>query len=196
MSAKHSSASNSHYTPKPIVDAARETMGWIDLDPASCELANRIVGAPRFFTEENDGLDKAWHGRLFLNPPGGKLRGKSQATLWWQHLVAGWELGDVTEAVFVAFSLEFLQTGQSSGYSPLGFPFCIPKRRLNFWTPNADGTDLIEGTSPTHANAIIYLPPRVGTRAAAHRFRAAFRGIGDVVIPTLIAPVVSAEAAE
>ena len=33
------------YTPESIIELARETMGSIDLDPASCEAANRTVEA-------------------------------------------------------------------------------------------------------------------------------------------------------
>lgn len=198
MNPQHSSASVDHYTPHPVVDAARETMGWIHLDPASCALANdKMVGAERIFTVNDDGLTRPWFGNVFLNPPGGKVGNKSRASLFWQKLADEWRAGRVEQAVFVAFSLEFLQTAQRSTLSPLSLPFCVPSSRLKFWTPNEDGTDVIEGGQPTHANAIVYLPPRVGSRAAAHRFRAAFRSIGDVVIPTLIAPAAEhAEAAE
>jgi hypothetical protein len=58
------------YTPKEIIDAAREVMGGIDLDPASCAFANRTVKAKKFYTETEDGLRKQWAAdRLFLNPP-------------------------------------------------------------------------------------------------------------------------------
>lgn len=67
----HSSDSNEHGTPPHIVEAAREVLGEIDLDPASSPLFNRVVRASRIYTREDDGLQKPWHGRVFLNPPGG-----------------------------------------------------------------------------------------------------------------------------
>lgn len=63
------SGNNEWYTPKEIIEAAREVMGEIDLDPASSELANQIVRAEKFYTINSDGLTKDWHGRIWLNPP-------------------------------------------------------------------------------------------------------------------------------
>lgn len=184
MNAKHSALSVEHFTPREVVDAARETMGWIHLDPASCKLANdKLVGAERLFTARDDGLSRPWVGNVFVNPPGGKVDGKSSAVVWWNKLVGDWrERHSVEQAIFVAFSLEFLQTAQRSLLSPLLLPFCVPSSRLKFWTPNARGNDVVEGGSPTHANAIVYLPPRDDPRAT-RRFRAAFSKIGSVVIP-------------
>lgn len=68
---------NSHdsqwFTPSRYIESARKVMGAIDLDPASCAAANRIVKAEMFYTEENDGLSQPWHGRIWLNPPYSKV---------------------------------------------------------------------------------------------------------------------------
>lgn len=69
--AQHSTASNEHYTPPEIVEPARECMRGIDLDPASCALANTVVQAARIFTIDDDGFSQPWGGKVFLNPPGG-----------------------------------------------------------------------------------------------------------------------------
>jgi len=60
---------NEWYTPKIYIDAAREVMGNIDLDPASSDVAQEIVQAGEYYTKEQDGLSKAWHGKVWLNPP-------------------------------------------------------------------------------------------------------------------------------
>lgn len=57
------------YTPPVYIEAARAVLGEIDLDPASCELANQIVNAKKFFSADADGLCNEWHGRIWLNPP-------------------------------------------------------------------------------------------------------------------------------
>jgi hypothetical protein len=57
------------YTPREYVDAAREVLGAIDLDPATSAVAQRTIQASRFFTREDDGLQHEWHGRVWLNPP-------------------------------------------------------------------------------------------------------------------------------
>jgi hypothetical protein len=66
------SESNEHYSPPDCVESARSLMGGVDLDPASCELANNeIVMADCFFDREADGFNREWWGRVWLNPPGG-----------------------------------------------------------------------------------------------------------------------------
>ena len=65
----NNSGENEWYTPTEYIEAAREVMGSIDLDPASCEVANRIVKAKQYYTIEDDGLSKPWLGNIWLNPP-------------------------------------------------------------------------------------------------------------------------------
>jgi phage N-6-adenine-methyltransferase len=63
------SGENEWYTPPEYIEAAREAMGSIDLDPASCEVAQANVKARRHFTIDDNGLDKKWSGNVWLNPP-------------------------------------------------------------------------------------------------------------------------------
>lgn len=72
---RHNSGNNEWYTPPHIIAAARLYFGGtIDLDPASCPVANRVVGATTFFTKEDDGLTKDWapYGNIWVNPPYGR----------------------------------------------------------------------------------------------------------------------------
>ena len=48
---------NEWYTPHKYIEAAREVLGEIDLDPASCAFANQVVKAKQFFTKRREWLD-------------------------------------------------------------------------------------------------------------------------------------------
>jgi len=162
-----------HYTPPYIVEAARELMGEFDLDPASCELANRMIKAKEYYTE--NGLEKPWFGKVFLNPPGGKLKGKSQQALFYERLVKEWMFRRVKEAFFVSFNIELVRTAQSMDVlNPLQLMYCIPKKRIRFWHENEQGS-LVEGTRPTHCNLLLYLQRDM---ASAGRFKSIMGEIG------------------
>lgn len=57
------------YTPAQYIEAAREVLGKIDLDPASNDFANETVKATVYYTEETDGLAQEWYGNIWMNPP-------------------------------------------------------------------------------------------------------------------------------
>jgi hypothetical protein len=186
--AKHSSAKVEHYTPHDVIAAARDCMGGIDLDPASCSLANaEVVHADAYFSVHDDGLAQEWRGRVWLNPPGGTARGMSLTKSWWAKLVEEWRALRVTEACFLAFNLEALQTTQIYGSRyPMGkhgrvsmpeVPVCFPSRRLAFLYVEDGSSRLKVGGGPTHANAIAYLGRR------PERFIASFRSIGAIMMP-------------
>lgn len=65
----NNSGDNEWYTPAVYIEAARQVMGSIDLDPASNDYANQTVRASTYYTEETNGLDKEWFGNIWMNPP-------------------------------------------------------------------------------------------------------------------------------
>jgi hypothetical protein len=190
---QHSSKTNEHYTPREYIEAARELMGSIDLDPASCAEANETVKAAKWYGKREDGLSMNWAGNIWLNPPGGKLKfsmnhvtgkmewkevpkgpGTSSAFVWYAHLATKWERGEIRSAVFLAFTLEMLRLGQGATIAPQAFPRCYPKDRIKFIEKGGN-----VGGSPGHANVLIYMPPRnLDSLDSGSRFASIFRKFG------------------
>lgn len=77
------------YTNQIVIDAAREVLGEIDLDPASHSIANEVVKAKKIFTMHDNGLNHPWHGRVWLNPP------FSQWQEWIPKILSEWRSGRV-----------------------------------------------------------------------------------------------------
>ena len=46
-----------------------DVMEKIDLDPASSDYAQEWIKAMNYYTIQSDGLNKDWHGNIWLNPP-------------------------------------------------------------------------------------------------------------------------------
>lgn len=88
----HSSESAEHYTPKELLDQVVAVMGAIDLDP--CSHPDAKVPARRRFTAKDDGLTKTWSGRVFVNPPYGRVISE-----WTIKIRQEWERGDVQELI-------------------------------------------------------------------------------------------------
>lgn len=66
-------------SPPDVAGLAAGFLGGIDLDPASSEHANSLVGAEKYFKEEDKGLNQIWKGRtVYLFPPTTVLDSKEQ----------------------------------------------------------------------------------------------------------------------
>lgn len=160
MNILHSSKTDSWQTPEYIVKSVQDVLGVIDLDPASSEEANQVIRAKRIITKEENGLAQDWMGlsmapiTVFINPPGGKILNKSAACLFWDKLMSYADQGLIRHAIFLAFSIEALQSTQvNSRLAMLYHPFCIPRTRIKFVDPSYQ-----KRVNPTHAQAIVYVP--------------------------------------
>jgi phage N-6-adenine-methyltransferase len=124
-----SSESTEWYTPEKYLRAVQDMFGAIELDPCSSAAANRLVGAKRYFTKEQDGLAQVWHARtVWLNPPYGTTAGKSTAGLFVEKLVSELEAGNVREAI-VLVNLNF----GYDWFAPLRtMPMCLVDHRVSF----------------------------------------------------------------
>ncbi len=141
------SESNEWYTPARYIEAARKLMGGIDLDPATCEYANRIVKATQIYTIETNGLAQEWRGRIWLNPPYGRDEGESNQATWSARLLEEYRAGHVKEAVLLVNAVT-----DRAWFQPLwDFPICFTDHRIRFYNTEK------EAGQPTHGNALIYL---------------------------------------
>ncbi len=192
MNPLHSNRSAEWWTPRDYADAAHEVMGGIDLDPFSCAEANQVIRALLYFDKSDDGLAHPWSGNVFVNPPGGvtekvkdpvtgrEKRVRIEPSLVrpaWERLVRETEAGNVMQAIWIGYSLEQLQTLQSSPRCPLDYSICFPAARIPF------DSDQGKSTGPTHANYVSFLLSErhpLGHAAAKRRFLQAFSRFGKV----------------
>jgi hypothetical protein len=157
----NNSGCNEWYTPKAFIDAAVAVMGGIDLDPASSEAANKVVGASNFYSIEDDGLAQPWLGRVFLNPPyASDLVGRFAAKL-----VEHMECGDVSEAIILVNNAT--ETAWFRAIIGVASVVCFPSARIRFWSP-----DPAKMGAPLQGQAVIYC----GDHAA--RFDEVFSELG------------------
>lgn len=164
MNIQHSSHSDEWFTPPEIIKLVKRVLGPIDFDPASCLEANEIVQATHFWTEL--ALEREWlGGSIYCNPPGGKTGNKSNMKLFWEKLLSS----KFDHAIFMAFSIEALQTTQSCKYPMMYFPLCIPEKRIRFISPEG------KKSSPSHSNCIVYVP---GYKNETVLFRTTFANVG------------------
>lgn len=85
------------YTPTVVIEAARDLMGSIDLDPASCVEANQTVRASTFYTINDDGLQREWRGNTWCNPPFGSGNLRAFHKKLTHHI----STGDIPKACFL-----------------------------------------------------------------------------------------------
>lgn len=150
MNAQHSCASADWGTPTEWIERVRSVMGQIDLDPASSEEHNQLVGARHFYTEKENALaGKTWTGRVFLNPPGGQRRPQQFFEKLYLHFMAG----EVSEFIYLGYSLEQLLWIGRKYHLPASAVVSIPHKRIRFRGA---------GSSPTHGNFFLYCGPFKG----------------------------------
>lgn len=167
--ANFTSLSDLWFTPSQVIEAAREVLGGFDLDPASCEEANKTVGAATFYTQADDGLSHDWHGRVWCNPPYGRDEAhESNQGKWSAYMAEQYEAGN-----FEAGCMLITFVPDRSWFERLwDFPMCAFRDRLKFRVPGGNVPN-----SPTSANVVVYFGPDVET------FARVFSRFGRVLVP-------------
>ena len=182
------------HTPPKILKAVREVLGRIDLDPASSARANLEVGAEKFYTKEQDGLNSKWKGKVWMNHPFGfaekacdprftskpcekkicARRGYHQFmdypgnAGWVNKLIESYESGQVREALCICFAAT-----SETWFQPLirNYPVCFLYPRTNYH--NSKGR-LVKGVSK--GSVVFYLGRNVDA------FKKVFASLGAVKI--------------
>lgn len=122
------SGNNEWYTPADYIEAARDVMGGIDLDPASSDIANEVVKANMYFTAETNGLDKPWHGNVWMNPP----YASDLIGLFVDKLV--FELPNIKQAIVLVNNAT--ETEWFGKLIAKASAVCFPRSRVKFYMPD------------------------------------------------------------
>jgi len=127
--ARKFSGDNEWYTPSRYIELARDVMGTIDLDPASNDIAQATVKAATYFTAETNGLNKDWHGKVWMNPPYSRgLMPKFAAKI-----VEEFDSGRCTEAIVLTNNAT--DTAWFAALVGSASAFCFTRGRIPFESP-------------------------------------------------------------
>jgi ParB family chromosome partitioning protein len=161
----HNSGQNEWYTPGPWIEAARATMGGIDCDPASSAIANERVRATAIWTAEDDGRERVWGERVWMNPP----YAQPLVADFCEALAVRFERGEVKQACVLVNN--GTETAWFHRLLSVASAVCFPRTRVRFLAPSGEPSG-----SPLQGQACVYL----GSNRAA--FTKHFSAFGVVLV--------------
>jgi hypothetical protein len=115
-------------TPMPIIDAITVDIGLppFDLDP--CGAPDHFTAARRYILEDgDDGLRDPWYGRVWMNPPYGRMKNR-----WLHRFVSQYKLGNITGGtILIPYNPDEVEA-----FHELMYPMCDAlmayRHRINF----------------------------------------------------------------
>ncbi len=171
-----SNKTNEWYTPGPELARVRRVIGDIDLDPASCEEANKLVRAKRFFDIGDDGLSMPWFAEsVFLNPPFGKIRNKSLAGVWLEKMLEEFKAGRFDHGIALTHTRPGYEWWESMWRK---VPVCLTREKIDF----LPGDGRVDTTgSKTSQTFFLFTRSLSVQRVFQHEFEL----IGRVLLPEI-----------
>jgi ParB family chromosome partitioning protein len=164
-----SSETEEWYTPHYIIEMVRGVLGDIELDPATCALAQGWIKAERYYTIADNGLWQDWNARtLFLNPPYGKTGTQSNQMVWMAKLLDS--LPTIGSCVALTKTVPGYIWWDSLFNDCWPGPVCITRGRLCF----VDSSGLLRGQSKAASSFWYY-------GEYPERFSSIFSKIGKVI---------------
>ncbi|KQZ98434.1 hypothetical protein ASD64_15760 [Mesorhizobium sp. Root157] len=154
---------NEWYTPARYVELARTVMGQIDVDPASNDHAQKTVKAATYYTQETNGLDKEWHGKVWMNPP----YSQPDIVHFIVKAIAEYQVGCCTEAIVLTHNST--DTAWFDMLFKNADAICFTTGRIRFESPEG------EKAAPAMGQAFTYFGPN------PERFAEVFSEVGNVV---------------
>jgi phage N-6-adenine-methyltransferase len=156
LDALMSSKSDEWYTTPDIIEAVNKVMGGIDLDPCSNDRDNPNVPAGAYYTKEDDGLSKQWHGRVYVNPPYG-----NQIPFWVNKINEEYRAGNINQCILLLPARPDTRWFRALKE----YPRCFMHGRVTF---------------NDHDNSAPFPTMLVGIGVDLHKFIEVMEGLGDV----------------
>jgi len=136
---------NEWYTPAKYIEAARKVLKGIDLDPATSEFAQKYIQAKKHYTVKDNGLNNAWDGKIWLNPP----YSRDLLSLFIEKLVQEVLSERVKEAIVLTHN--YTDTAWFHLLNTVSDLICFTKGRVRF--VDDKGVE----ASPTQGSAFFYI---------------------------------------
>lgn len=140
---------NEWFTPLEYIEAARQVLSVIDLDPASHEVAQQWIKASQYYLADDNALDRPWYGRVWLNPP--YARGLIDAFA--AYLLTQIDQGNVSAAIVLTHS--YTDTAWFQSLVCAASAICLVRGRIKFIDAAGDPCN------PTQGQAFFYYGPDI-----------------------------------
>jgi len=161
---------NEWRTPSLYINAVKNVLGEISIDPASNAEAQAYIQAKTYYTANNSGLNHSWEGKCFMNPPYSRDLIPKFANKFVKEL----EVGNISSGIVLVNSAT--DTGWFHLLHKQAAAMCLTKGRIGFLKPGDRYGDSI-GKKGQLGTAFLYFGKDV------QRFISEFDKFGLITLP-------------